>query len=293
MKKTILYQGVPGAFSHIAATGYFGSGHEFHGNQTFFDIFQHIGSTQTTYGVLPVENSLAGSIYENYDLLYKYNVSVTGEYYQRIQHHLLGIPDPQTSTAERLSAIRTILSHPKALEQCVQFFRKNKLYTAQAFSDTAEAARYISEKMDPSLGAIASEEAARMYGLSLLRRDIQDNPNNWTRFLIVTGAQRDQDILEHDSLYKCSLMFTLPHKPGSLHTALGMFANAHLNLSKIESRPIHGTAFEYVFSVDVEFHSHDYAVVRDLVADFSEFVNEVKVLGYYRKAHIKTDVGSP
>jgi prephenate dehydratase len=285
--KKILYQGIPGAFSHIAGLTFFGKGNTFAGVPSFFDIFKQVESMNAEYGMVPVENSLAGSVVENYDLLYDQNVTVIAEYYQEIRHHLLTPVLGDQSADERFKKIRSVLSHPKALEQCTRFFREHTHLKPTVYSDTAEAARHVAEQGDPSLAAVASSEASSLYGLHILRNDIHDNPHNWTRFLVITRRHREPDILEHDAIHKCSLIFTLPHSPGSLYTALGVFANAHLNLSKIESRPIPGTNFEYVFYVDIEFHSHDYARVRDLVQEFSNFIREVKVLGYYRKALIE------
>ncbi|GEM_PF-303874 len=287
MKRTICYQGIPGAFSHIAAQGFFGNQHTFTGLSTFYDIFKEVEKEKADYGVIPVENSLAGSVVENYDLLYTHNVSVTGEYYQPIRHNLLVRKTTQKEKPIALKEIQKVYSHPKALEQCVQFFRKHRHMNPVVYNDTAEAARFIASTEERNIAAIASQEAATLYDLDIHKVDIQDNPNNWTRFLIITSLHRKQDILAHDTMYKCSLMFTLPHKPGSLHSIIGIFANAHLNLSKIESRPIHGTTFEYVFCIDVEFHSHDYSLVRDLIQSCVEMTNEIKVLGYYRKAHIE------
>lgn len=287
MSKLIVYQGIAGAFSHIAASAYFGPENRFLGVDSFFDLFETVVSNHSSYGVVPVENSLAGSIYENYDHLYARNISVIGEYYQKIEHHLLVWPEERTSSHKRLKSLRKVISHPKALEQCLRFLRKHPHIIAHTHTDTAEAARFVSETKDPTLGAIASEEAAELYGLEIIKKNIQDNPYNWTRFLIITQTQRAADILEHDSVYKCTVMFTLPHKPGSLYTALGLFANANLNLSKIESRPIRGTTFEYVFCVDIEFHSHDYALIRDILNDFKGVAQETKVLGFYRKAYPK------
>jgi prephenate dehydratase len=286
MPHTIVYQGVPGAFSHLAAGSYFGHNNTFIGVQTFHNLFSKIQSADADYGMVPVENSLAGSVVENYDLLYKHDVMAIGEYYQKIEHHLLGIGTTHAESDERIGSLEEVLSHPKALEQCVQFFLDHPRIKRVAYSDTAEAARFVSEGKNPSLGAIASMKAAELYGLSIIRENIQDNPHNWTRFLIIAGRHHEQDILEHDKTHKCSLMFTLPHTPGSLYRALGTFANAHLNLSKIESRPIHGKPFEYVFSVDFEFHPENFSFVKNLVGEFSGATREIKILGYYKKADI-------
>ncbi len=287
MKRKIIYQGIPGAFSHIAALGYFGDDHSFTGLSSFYDVFYRVEEGQADYGVIPIENSLAGSVVENFDLLYSHNVTVVGEFYLPVLHNLLIIKQSESKQKFNVKDLRTVYSHPKALEQCVQFFRKHSHIIPFAYNDTAEAARFVASKKKREIAAIASNEAARLYGLDILAANIQDNPNNWTRFLIITSIHREQDILAYDTVYKCSIMFTLPHKPGSLHTIIGVFANARLNLSKIESRPIHGATFEYVFYIDVEFHSHDYALIRELLHSCTEMANEIKVLGYYRKAQIE------
>jgi prephenate dehydratase len=286
MPHTIVYQGVPGAFSHLAASAYFGPDNTFIGVQTFHSLFSKTQTTDADYGMVPVENSLAGSVVENYDLLYKHEVMAVGEYYQKIEHHLLGIAVEPVDQKGRVADLKEVLSHPKALEQCVHFFIENPHLKKVAYTDTAEAAWHVSERKDFSIAAIASSKAAELYGLAIIQDNIQDNPHNWTRFLIVTGRHHEQDILEHRKIHKCSLMFMLPHTPGSLYRALGTFANAHLNLSKIESRPIHGKPFEYIFSVDFEFHPENYAFVKNLVNEFSEMTKEIKVLGYYKKAEI-------
>ncbi len=287
MERKIIYQGIPGAFSYIAALGYFGENHSFNGLPTFYDVFDRVKETRVDYGVIPIENSLAGSVVENFDLLYSHNITVVGEYYQPVRHNLLVIKQSKHQQKIKVKDLRTVYSHPKALEQCVQFFRKHSHIVPLAYNDTAEAAQFVTSKKKKEIAAIASSEAADLYGLDILAADIQDNPNNWTRFLIITNIHREQDILAYDTEYKCSIMFTLPHKPGSLHTIIGVFANAHLNLSKIESRPIHGTTFEYVFFIDVEFHSHDYALMRELLHSCSEMAHDIKVLGYYKKAQIE------
>lgn len=286
MERRIVYQGIPGAFSHIAALGHFGADNTFTGLPTFHEIFTSIENRKADYGVIPLENSLAGSIGENYDLLYSHNVSVIDEYYQPIRHHVLIAGSARTDTSFGIGNIRKIYSHPKALEQCRQFFKKHSHIAPQAFNDTAEAAKFVAEEQRIDIAAIASKEAAELYDLEIFVKDVQDNINNWTRFFIITSVHREPDILAHDTVHKCSIIFTLPHIPGSLYNIIGIFANARLNLSKIESRPIHGKTFEYVFYIDVEFHSHDYAVIHNLIRLCTEMTNEIKVLGYYPKARI-------
>ena len=248
--KSIFYQGVPGSFSHIAATGYFGADEEFIGTKQFIEIFRDVESNLTSYGVVPVENTLAGSIYENYDHLYNHDVYAVGETNLRVEHFLLVNQD--TNDENDLKNIKKVYSHIKAIEQCENFFMAHPWMEKIIHPDTAGAAKMISELYDTSIAAIASSKAAELYNLKKIRSNIEDNPNNFTRFLII--SKQETDIVDAD---KCSLIITLSHTPGSLYAALAILANQGVNLTKIESRPILGKPFEYVFYIDIEFPGID------------------------------------
>lgn len=268
----IAYLGIPGSFSFVATTNYFGTAHEYQGTNRFKDIFELVNEDKVDAGIIPVENSLAGSIYENYDLLNQYNlITVVGEYYLRIEHSLLALPGSSASS------ITEIYSHPKALEQCSLFFERNKSIKQIAATDTAAAAKSVAEVKDTTKGAIANQLAAELYGLTILEKNIEDDTHNYTRFLVImkqAAAPQDAN--------KCSVVYTLPHTPGSLCKTLQFLADHNLNLTKIESRPIIGKPFEYTFYVDFEFSHEALSHLDAIMSDFRKATRTLKVLGFYK-----------
>jgi prephenate dehydratase len=226
------------------------------------------------YGVLPIENALAGSVHENYDLLGSHDLAIAGEYYLEIEHCLLVKPGRGKGG---LAGIKKVYSHPKALEQCTEFFRQHPDIEASSYSDTATAARLVAESDDDTCAAIAGEQAAQLYGLEVAQRRIADSEHNITRFLVATSTHR-----KVTDANKCSLIMRLPHREGSLYRALGVLAQHHCNISKIESRPIHGEPFEYMFYIDFEYGAG--TQVDEVLADLGHVADEVKVLGIYRAA---------
>lgn len=282
----IAYQGIAGSYTFIAAHNYFGEDNQFIGTDQFKDIFELIKTNKADYGVVPVENSLAGSVYENYDLLTQYDLQVIAEYYLKIEHCLLGVKnslgDKSASWRTKIKQLKTIYSHPKALEQCLKFFEKNSWLNKNIFSDTAGAAKYIADKNDPTIGAIAGTDAAKLYNLDIIEKNIEDNPSNYTRFLVI--SKKSKDVKNAD---KCSLIFALPHVPGSLYKTLKNFADSNLNLTKIESRPIHGKPFEYIFHIDLEFAKEDIGKVKNSLSDLKTKVHELKILGFYPHGDIR------
>ncbi len=276
--KSIFYQGVPGSFSHIAATGYFGADEEFIGTKQFIEIFRDVESNLTSYGVVPVENTLAGSIYENYDHLYNHDVYAVGETNLKVEHFLLVNQD--ANDENDLKNIKKVYSHIKAIEQCENFFMAHPWMEKIIHPDTAGAAKMISELYDTSIAAIASSKAAELYNLKKIRSNIEDNPNNFTRFLTI--SKQETDIEDAD---KCSLIITLSHTPGSLYAALAILANQGVNLTKIESRPILGKPFEYVFYIDIEFPGIAKSkIVETINGDFRQKTHSIKILGFYKSA---------
>lgn len=269
----IAYQGIPGSFSHTAAQDYFGkdtpSADEFIGTNQFKEIFELVKNEKADFGIVPVENSLAGSIYENYDLLAKYKIQVIGEQYLKIEHCLLGIDMD-------IKNIKEVYSHPKALEQCLKFFESHEKINKNIFSDTARAAKFVADKKDVSLGAIASYSAAKLYKLKVIKKNIEDNPDNFTRFLVISNNE-----LKNENADKCSLIFKVPHIPGSLYKALQYIAYKGMNLTKIESRPIHGLPFEYLFYVDVEFNKANINI-QNTLNEFKSKVIGLIILGIYK-----------
>ncbi len=276
LNKKIAYQGIPGAFSWLAGIKFFGKRNKFISVNEFKKIFELVVNKKADYGVVPIENTLAGSIYENYDHLNIYDIKIYGEINLKIEHHLLGIKS-NFPFSKRIKLIKKVFSHPKALEQCQKFFEKYPWIEKVSYKDTAASARYVSELKDISLGSIASKEAAKIYGLEIIKKNIEDDKNNFTRFLII--SRKENKSLKR--LNKGSLIFYLPHIPGSLYKSLKPFAENSINLTKIESRPIKGKPFEYVFYIDFVFSKKELNSVLDALKEFKNLVKKFKFLGFY------------
>lgn len=276
LNKKIAYQGVPGAFSWLAAIKFFGKRNKFISVDDFKKIFELVVNKKADYEMVPIENTLAGSIYENYDYLNIYEVKIYGEISLRIEHFLLGIKTG-LPFSKRIKLLKKVFSHPKALEQCQKFFERYPWIEKVSYKDTAGSAKYVSESNDLSLGAIASKESAKIYGLEVIKENIEDNKNNFTRFLIISKKENKKLKL----LNKGSLIFYLPHIPGSLYKSLRPFAENKINLTKIESRPIKDKPFEYVFYIDFEFFEKDFKKVLKILEEFKNLVKKFKFLGFY------------
>lgn len=273
----ITYQGVPGSYSHITAVNYFGANHTFMGTKAFKEIFENLKTKKADMAVIPVENTLAGTVYENYDYLNSYPVYTSGECNLKIEHQLLGI-HTKDSVTDRLKKIKKVYSHIKALEQCTHFFDTYPWIEETIFTDTAGAAKMVAEQKDDSIAAIASKTAADLYKLDILKSNIEDDKGNYTRFMII--CPNEVTIPEAN---KCSLILTISHIPGSLYMALGIFADNKMNLTKIESRPIHGKPFEYVFYVDLEFKKEDVNYVKKIIeTELPTVTQTLKILGFYK-----------
>ena len=244
MVDRVAIQGEAGSFSHAAALETYGSGVRLVPCATFIDLFHSVATGAATSGVVPIENTLAGSVHENYDLLSAHELHVVGEAELRIRHCLIAAP--RTSRED----VRRVASHPVALAQCRRFFTSNPDLVAVPAYDTAGSVRDLMAGTGgvQAEAAIASRLAASLYGATVLQDGLEDNSENYTRFLMVT---RDPVALSRGQTGKTSLMFTLGSGPGTLHRALGVFAERGLNLTKIESRPLPGRPWEYLFYADV------------------------------------------
>jgi prephenate dehydratase len=236
-KITVAYQGERGAFSDIATRQYFGESVQTLPCKSFYDTFATIKSGIAKYAVIPIENSIAGSIHENYDLLNKFGFKIIGEIYLRIEHNLL------INKGSNIANIQTVYSHPKALEQCLDFLHLHPKMQAVAYLDTAGSARSVCERKDPTEAAIASLEAGKIYDLHVAITNIESNKQNYTRFLVI--ASRSVQIGT-----KFTIVFTLRHEVGSLAKAITLLAKNMINITKIESRPILGKPWEYLFYLD-------------------------------------------
>ena len=282
--QTVAYQGVPGSFSYAACRDYFGLHETYIGMHTFPDVFAAVENGQVTKGMLPFENSIAGSIVENFDLLFARSVSIVGETYVHVEHMLMGIDIPGISNQERIAALQQVLSHPKALEQCTKFFVEHPTVMKVAYEDTAGAAQFVAGKNDASLAAIASREASELYGLTILQEHLEDNPKNWTRFLVIQKEPSSFLMSEQQGIWKSSIVCMLDNKPGTLYELLGLFAQRGVNVTKIESRPIVGKPFEYYFYFDFEFNASQYDMVRTVLKALEEKTTTLRIAGYYPKS---------
>ncbi len=273
------YLGIPGSYSHIAATKYFvDQKYKPIGKPEFKDIFEAIKSGEISRGVIPIENTLAGSIYENYDLLDAHDVFVVGECYVKIVHNLL-VTDEGLIEYSKIRSRFTVYSHPKALEQCKAFLDESR-FDSLPYSDTANAAKFVASKKMSNLAAVASQEAAELYGLSVAASGIQANKENYTRFLVI-GPK----ILDVNSADKCSLIIYMPHVKGSLYSVLGVLVKKGCNIMKVESRPLIGKPFEYVFYFDFQYDPllHN---VGQIVDELREMGAKSVILGVYKSDNL-------
>jgi prephenate dehydratase len=238
----VAYQGEPGAYSEAAALEYFGGEAQTLPQETFDDLFAAVESGACDAGLIPIENSLAGSIHHNYDLLQRHSLAIVGEHYLRVHHCLIGLP------GARLAGIRRVISHPQALAQSDRYLRDLPGVKIEPVYDTAGSVKMVRDAGDRTVAAIASARAAEVYGMSILAEGIEDDPANYTRFLAI--AREPIVLSAAGSSAKTSIVFSVPNVPGSLYQALGIFATRDLDLSKIESRPLVGTPWEYLFYID-------------------------------------------
>jgi prephenate dehydratase len=268
----IAFQGELGAFSQQAIRQLLGPRAKPSPRQRFDQAFAALRAGEVDAAVLPIENTLAGSVHENYDLLLKYDFEITGETNVRIVHHLIAPPSVQ------FKSIRQVYSHPVALNQCLDFFARHKRIERVTHYDTAGSVKMIMEQRPDGAAAIASELAARIYGGKILKREIEDDRQNFTRFFLLEPAGAKPRGRGKD--WKTSLVFSTRNQPGSLYRALSALALRDLNLVKIESRPRRGKPWEYMFYLDLLGH-RDEKNVRNALGHLSELADFLRVLGSY------------
>ncbi len=276
MTTTVAFQGEPGAYSELAAYEYFGAQIATLPCSTFEAVFAAVGEGRATHALLPIENSLAGSIHRNYDLLLESDLRIVGEYHLHVSHCLMAVPGAS------LEGLRQVHSHPQALAQCQRRLREMGLEAVIA-ADTAGSARLVQQRGDPTIAALASRRAAAVYGLQILVAGMEDNPANYTRFLTLTRSQENTDWQE-DGDYKTSVVFSLHNQPGVLFKALSVFALRDIDLTKIESRPIQGQPWEYMFYIDFVGHVRSQVCQRAL-DHLGELAPFLRVLGSYPRHH--------
>ena len=279
--KRVAFQGIEGAYSELAGRKYFAPHMEhtlFYGVQTFEEVVDAVEDGDADFGLLPVETTRAGSINEVYDLLSVAQLSIVGEEVLRIRHCLLGVDDIP------LGNIRKIYSHPQALTDCMEFVSKLPNCQSLPYSDTAMAVKKVKEENNPEVAAIGGEEAGRIYGLKILRRNIEDQQNNYTRFIILA---KKPSIVDVRIPCRTSLIIATSHEEGSLVKALNMLHKYRINLSKLESRPIPGMPFQYMFYIDFEGNTAEERVAGAL-EELRSVTTSLKVLGSYPTQHRAT-----
>lgn len=281
---TVVYQGVEGAFSHIAARRFFGlrpANATFRGVQTFRGMLEEVRSGQADYAMLPIENTTSGSVHDAYDALSHTDLAIIGEEVLRIEMCLVGIGDVP------LESLRKIYSHPQALSQCTAFLASLPQCTVETFIDTAMSVERVKQEGDPTHAAIASAEAAGLHGLHVLRRDIANHRENYTRFLVVA---REAEPWDPRVPCKTSVMFVTQHERGALLACLNVLSAHGLNLTKLESRPHPGRPFEYLFYVDFEGNMADPNVQR-AVDEIAGLTKSLKIFGSYPARTTRPEAG--
>jgi prephenate dehydratase len=271
--KAVAFQGELGAFSHAAAEKLLATNVQAQPCASFRDVFEALRLNEVSYAVLPIENSLHGSIHENYDYLLEYGFHVVGETNLRISHQLIAMP------GMRFEDVLQVYSHPVALNQCRNFFKQHPSIKATPYYDTAGSVKMLREEQPAGAAAIASANAADIYGGVILKRELEDDPQNFTRFFLLSKQIVISEFGPGET--KTSLAFSTPNKAGALFKALACFALRDVSLAKIESRPLKGKPWEYLFYVDLYGALND-APVKKALEHLSELAEFLKVLGSYR-----------
>ncbi len=264
--KRVSFQGERGAYSEAASVSFFGDEVNTIPCPTFADALKNTENDTSDYSVLPVENSLEGSVGESIDLLLSTNLNVVGEIYHRIHHCLIGTGP--------LAEITVVYSHPQALGQCRKFIHENSLVEMPT-SDTAGSVKMLRDLHTEFESCIASKEAAKIYDVPVIQEGIADNTNNYTRFLIF--SKENSDKTENS---KTSIIFSVKHEAGALYQIINEFYQNKINLTKIESRPNKNTLGEYNFYVDFEGHQDD-STVKDVLQKLRNHSTFLKILGSY------------
>ena len=264
----IAYQGEPGAYSEAAALRFKPSA-DVLPRLSFEEVFAAVAERQATHGILPIENTIGGTIHRNYDLLLEHDLPIVGEVTLAIAHHLIVL---EGTTIEQ---VRRVYSHPQGLAQCERFLRTLSDVEIVATYDTAGSAKMIKEDNLRDTAAIASERAAKIFGLQILQSGIQDYADNFTRFLLI-----GRDATPLGTPNKTTIVFTTKNEAGSLFKALSVFALRDIDLTKLESRPIPDRPFEYLFYADVATNREEIRCARALM-HLAEFAPSVRTLGSY------------
>lgn len=272
--KKIAIQGIKGSFHDIAAHQYFNNDDvELICCNTFEEIFQQMRDDYSRLGLMAIENTIAGSLLHNYELLRESGMTIIGEYKLHIEHSIMCLPEDDWST------ITEVNSHPVALMQCRDFLSSHPEFKVVEAEDTAGAAEMISRKHLRGHAAICHADAAPLYGLKVLEQGIEDNKHNFTRFLLMCDPWSADKMRDLHHTNKSSIVFTLTHEEGSLSQVLSIFSFYKINLTKIQSLPIIGREWEYMFYIDVSYD--DYVRYRQSIEAVRPLLRELKILGEY------------
>jgi len=264
----VVYQGLEGAYGHMAALGFFGQNADVYHVPLFQDAMHAVEQGDADYAVLPIENSSAGAVIDNYDLLIRYQNYIVAEIFIPVNHALLARPEAA------LSDIRTVYAHPQSLMQCSGFLNENK-WRQISCENNAVAAKKVKEDNDPSQAAVASETAGQIYDLKVLKPGISNNLGNTTRFIVLS-----RKAMYRKDAGKISISFELLHKSGSLYNILGNFIFNQVNMMMIESRPIPGRNWEYRFFIDIEGNLDD-AGIKNALRGIAAESRNMRILGNY------------
>ena len=270
----VAFQGELGAFSQEAIQQLLGARAKPLACQRFDAVFAALAARRAPAAVIPIENTLHGSVHENYDLLLKHDFTITAETNVRIVHNLIAPPGAS------FARIRRVFSHPVALNQCLDFFIRHKTIEPVPFYDTAGSVKMVMEERPPGAAAIASQLAAKIYGGRILKREIEDDRQNYTRFFLLEPKGARPRARKGSKRWKTSLVFSTRNVPGALFRALSALALRDLNLTKLESRPLRGKPWEYLFYLDLMGRPTDEGV-RNALRHLGEITDFLRVLGTY------------
>jgi prephenate dehydratase len=265
----IAIQGVPGSFHHQVALAKFGEDAEILSFNTFEPVAKSVATGDADFAVMAIENSIAGAIFPNYELLDRFELTIRDEFYLPIAHQLMALP------GQKIEDIKEVRSHPMALLQCKSFFAEHPSIELKDDIDTAAVAKQIASENWEGIGAIASKIAAEIYGLEILAKDIQTVKSNFTRFIILQKQKEKQDYTPN----KASIKVTLKNEKGILAKLLTLMSERGLDLSKIQSVPVIQKPWEYSFFIDTVFEEHE--VFKQTMSEIQDSFGEVKIFGEY------------
>lgn len=275
--KRIAIQGELGSFHDITAHHYFeGEQMQIICCSTFEEVFENMKQDPTVIGIMAIENTIAGSLLHNYDLLRQSGMTVVGEYKTHISHCICALP------GSKLDELTEVHSHPVALAQCQKYLSRHANMKMVEGDDTAGAAKWIAENNMQGVAALCHADAARMYGLEVLEDHVEDNPHNYTRFLVMSDVRKADFLRALNEADKSSIVFSLPHEEGSLSQVLSILSFYRINLTKIQSLPIIGREWEYMFYVDVTYD--DLTRYRQSIDAITPLTRDLTILGEYTAA---------